>query len=53
VLSARTLESQKRAAFDAGADEYVAKPFSAPEVLARMRALLHPSAHNRLPNNTR
>jgi two-component system KDP operon response regulator KdpE len=40
VLSARTLESQKRAAFDAGADDYVAKPFSAPDLLAKMRALL-------------
>ena len=46
VLSARTLESQKRAAFDAGADEYVAKPFSAPELLTRMRALLPPSAQS-------
>jgi two-component system KDP operon response regulator KdpE len=40
VLSARALESQKKAALDAGADEYVTKPFSAPELLARMRALL-------------
>jgi len=40
VLSARTLESQRRAAFDAGADDYVAKPFSAPELLGRMRTLL-------------
>jgi two-component system KDP operon response regulator KdpE len=40
VLSARTLESQKKAALDAGADDYVAKPFSAPELLGRMRALL-------------
>jgi two-component system KDP operon response regulator KdpE len=40
VLTARTLESQRRAAFDAGADDYVAKPFSAPELLGRMRALL-------------
>jgi two-component system, OmpR family, KDP operon response regulator KdpE len=40
VLSARTLESQRKAAFDAGADDYVAKPFSVPELLARMRALL-------------
>ncbi|MGO9991770.1 MAG: response regulator transcription factor [Steroidobacteraceae bacterium] len=40
VLSARTLEAQRRAAFDAGADDYVTKPFSAPDLLARMRALL-------------
>jgi two-component system, OmpR family, KDP operon response regulator KdpE len=40
VLSARTLESQRKAAFDAGADDYVAKPFSVPELLARMRVLL-------------
>jgi two-component system KDP operon response regulator KdpE len=40
VLSARTLDWQKRAAFDAGADDYVTKPFSVPELLATMRALL-------------
>ena len=40
VLSARTLEGQKIAALDAGADDYVAKPFSAPELLARVRASL-------------
>jgi two-component system KDP operon response regulator KdpE len=40
VLSARTPESQRRAALDAGADDFVAKPFSAPELLARMQALL-------------
>ena len=40
VLSARTLDSQKRAALQAGADDYVTKPFSVPELLARMRALL-------------
>lgn len=38
VLSARTAENQKVAALDAGADDYVTKPFSAPELLARVRA---------------
>ena len=38
VLSARTMESQKVAALDAGADDYVTKPFSAAELLARVRA---------------
>src|SRR5215471_18246966 len=38
VLSARTLESQKVAALDAGADDYISKPFSAGELLARVRA---------------
>ncbi len=38
VLSARTMESQKVAALDAGADDYVTKPFSVAELLARVRA---------------
>ena len=42
VLSARTLESQRLAVLRAGANDYVTKPFSAPELLARMRALLAP-----------
>jgi two-component system, OmpR family, KDP operon response regulator KdpE len=40
VLSARTMEEQKIAALDAGADDYVMKPFSTPELLARVRAAL-------------
>jgi two-component system KDP operon response regulator KdpE len=44
VLSARTMEEQKVAALDAGADDFVVKPFSAPELLARVRAALRRSA---------
>jgi two-component system, OmpR family, KDP operon response regulator KdpE len=45
VLSARTMEEQKVAALDAGADDYIAKPFSAPELLARLRAALRRVTH--------
>lgn len=44
VLSARTMETQKVAALDAGADDYVTKPFSAPELLARVRAAMRRNA---------
>jgi two-component system KDP operon response regulator KdpE len=40
VLSAKGLESDKVAALDLGADDYVTKPFGMDELLARMRALL-------------
>jgi len=45
VLSARTMEEQKVAALDAGADDYIVKPFSAPELLARLRAALRRVTH--------
>jgi two-component system KDP operon response regulator KdpE len=38
VLSVRDDEQGKVAALDAGADDYVTKPFSTPEILARLRA---------------
>lgn len=44
VLSARGLEWDKVSALDAGADDYLTKPFSAAELLARIRvALRHAS----------
>lgn len=38
VLSVRDREETKIAALDAGGDDYVTKPFSTPELLARLRA---------------
>jgi two-component system KDP operon response regulator KdpE len=46
VLSARTMEEQKIAALDAGADDYVTKPFSAAELQARVRAALRRHARS-------
>jgi two-component system KDP operon response regulator KdpE len=44
VLSARHLEQAKVRALDAGADDYVTKPFGMDELLARVRAALRRSA---------
>ena len=44
VLSARDAEHDKIAALDAGADDYVTKPFGMGELLARVRAALRRSA---------
>jgi two-component system OmpR family response regulator len=44
ILTARDRWSDKVAGFDAGADDYVAKPFHMEEVLARIRALVRRSA---------
>ena len=40
MLTVRDSEHDKVAALDAGADDYVTKPFSTPELLARIRAAL-------------
>ncbi len=43
ILSIRNAEKEKVEALDAGADDYVTKPFSMPELLARIRAALRRS----------
>lgn len=40
VISARSEDSDKIEALDAGADDYLTKPFSVEELLARLRAIL-------------
>lgn len=40
IISARHQESQKILLLDAGADDYITKPFSVPELLARIRVAL-------------
>ena len=61
MLTARGEESDKLKSFDAGVDDYVTKPFSPRELIARIRALLRRSgdpedgilAHGRLTLDTR
>jgi two-component system KDP operon response regulator KdpE len=44
ILSARTAEAQKVAALDAGANDYVSKPFGMDEFMARLRVALRSPA---------
>jgi two-component system KDP operon response regulator KdpE len=44
ILSVRNTEKDKVAALDAGADDYVTKPFGIEELLARIRAALRRSS---------
>ncbi|MCC5911757.1 MAG: response regulator transcription factor [Clostridiaceae bacterium] len=46
LLTARSEEEDKLFGFQLGADDYVTKPFSAKELMARARALLKRSAQN-------
>jgi two-component system KDP operon response regulator KdpE len=53
VLSARSDESQKIAALDAGADDYLTKPFGVAELLARVRAHVRRSRQFDDPDDSR
>ncbi|MHB1675912.1 MAG: two-component system response regulator KdpE [Sulfuriferula sp.] len=46
ILSARSEEKEKIAALDAGADDYLTKPFGAGELLARIRVALRRTISN-------
>jgi two-component system, OmpR family, response regulator len=49
VLTARDELAQKVALLDAGADDYLTKPFALEELLARVRALIRRGAHEAAP----
>jgi two-component system KDP operon response regulator KdpE len=51
VLSARTGSSDKVTALDLGADDYVSKPFSIDELLARIRAVSRRAAVDDVPSS--
>jgi two-component system KDP operon response regulator KdpE len=54
ILTAKTTERDLLTGFDAGADDYITKPFSSKELLARVRAVLMRSTRTDLsPTNSR
>ncbi|WP_080418625.1 response regulator [Burkholderia ubonensis] len=51
ILSSRDRETDKVAALNAGADDYLTKPFGAPELVARIHAHLRQQATGSLPSH--
>ncbi|WP_251149994.1 response regulator transcription factor [Cellulosimicrobium sp. Marseille-Q4280] len=51
VLSARQLGDDKVDALDAGADDYVTKPFAMPELMARLRAAVRRASSEPVPDD--
>lgn len=49
MLTARDSDLEKIAALEIGADDYITKPFSAPEMVARVRALIRRAGDGRPP----
>ncbi|MDE3193545.1 MAG: response regulator transcription factor [Chloroflexota bacterium] len=49
MLTARDTELDKVVGLEIGADDYIAKPFSMREMIARVRALLRRAAHRQAP----
>lgn len=52
LLTARSEENDRVAGLDAGADDYISKPFSTKELLARIRAVLRRSAPEAAADHT-
>ncbi len=52
VLSARSEEAQKVCALDAGADDYLTKPFGSPELMARIRVHLRKRSNDASETST-
>lgn len=52
IISARGHEREKIEALDAGADDYLTKPFSVPELLARIRVILRHKTLDKMPSET-
>ncbi|WMJ90426.1 response regulator [Anaerocolumna sp. MB42-C2] len=50
IISARGHDREKIEALDAGADDYLTKPFSVPELLARIRVILRHKSYAVIPD---